>query len=110
MGAVIAVDPPGDGVSAEVEDLSAVGVEIVDDPGEETVDLRDEFLRPALRPELADERLSEGSEAGDVGEDGRPAHVGLHRTAGGQRAASVAGDVGARIVGGPRGGHDVTEA
>ena len=51
-GAVVAVDPAGDGIAGEVDDIAVEGVELVDDGMEDAADVRRELLGAALGAEL----------------------------------------------------------
>ena len=62
-GAVVAVDPAGDRVAGEVDDVAVVGVELVDDGVEDAPDVGRQLLRATLRAELLGQRLGQGREA-----------------------------------------------
>ena len=56
---VVAVEPAGDRIAAEVDDVAAEAVELGDDGVEDPVQMPGEHLRGALRAELVRERLGE---------------------------------------------------
>ena len=68
--AVVAVEPARDRVAAEVDDVAAEAVELVDDRVEDAIQVGGQLLGAALRPELVGQRLGQRREAGDVGEQG----------------------------------------
>jgi hypothetical protein len=91
-GSVVAVEPAGDGVAAEVDDLTAVREQVADDRLVDAVEVRVELLGPPSRPVRGHERLGQRREPGDVGEQPGAAHAVGDRTPLGDRRASVAGE------------------
>ena len=91
---VVAVEPAGDRIAAEVDDVAAEAVELGDHGVEDPVQMPGEHLRGALRAELVRERLGDGREAGDVGEERRARDTRRQRLPGGQRATAVAWNIG----------------
>ena len=96
--AVVAVEPAGDRVAAEVDDVAAEAVELGDDGVEDEVEAGGQLLGAALRPELGGERLRQRREAGDVGEERRAVHAVGQLDAGRERPPPVAGDVRLGVV------------
>ena len=58
-GPVVAVEPAGDRVAREVDDVAAAPVELVDDGVEDAAEVGGQLLRAALRAELVGEGLGE---------------------------------------------------
>ena len=95
---VVSVEPARDRVAGEVDDVPAAAVQLVDDRVEDAAEVRDQLLRAALRTELGGERLGQGREAGDVGEQRGPGDAVGHRLARGEGPPSVARDVRLGVV------------
>ena len=55
--AVVAVEPARDRVTAEVDDLAAVAIDVVDDGVEDPVEVSGQFLGAALRAQLVGQAL-----------------------------------------------------
>ena len=98
--AVVAVDPAGDGVAREVDDVAVIRVELVDDGVEDAPDVGRQLLGATLRAELLGERLGQGREAADVGEHRGAVDPVGHRTPGPERRATITRDVGVWPVAG----------
>ncbi len=96
--AVVAVQPGGDGIPAEVDDAPVPHVQPLEERGEHAVERGRQLLRAPPSPELGGQRLGERGEAGDVDEQRRPARLLGKRLATRQRSASVARQVGLRVV------------
>ena len=92
--AVVAVEPAGDRVAAEVDDVTAEAVELLDEGVKDAVQLGRQLLRAALRSQLLAQRFGQRREARDVGEERRAAHPVRNLDPRGERAPAVAGDVG----------------
>ena len=99
-GAVVAVEPAGDRVAREVDDVAAPPVELVDHGVEDAAEVRGQLLRAALRAQLVRERLGEGREARDIGEERRALDAVGHVEVARERPAPVPGDVRLGIVAG----------
>ncbi len=97
-GAVVAVDPAGDCIAAEVDDVTAVAIELLDERIEDAIQVEGQALRASLGAELQRQRLGERGETGDVGEQCRPADAVGHVDPGGERASAVAGNVRLEVV------------
>ena len=95
---VVAVDPAGDGVAAEVDDRATHLVQAADQLVEDGLQDRGEGLCPSLRPQLLGQGLGERGEARDVGEEHRAGAPAVDAAAVVRRPAPVLGDVGLRIV------------
>ena len=95
---VVSVEPARDRVAREVDDVPAAAVQLVDDGVEDAAEVRDQLLRAALRTELGGERLGQGREAGDVGEQRGPGDAVGHRLVPGKGPPSVARDVRLGVV------------
>ena len=65
---VVAIDPAGDRVAREVDDLAAASIELLDDRMEDAADVRRQLLCAALCAELVGQRLGQWREARDIGE------------------------------------------
>ena len=50
--AVVTVEPAGDGIAGEIDDVAAASVELLDDGVEDAAEVRGQLLGAALRPEL----------------------------------------------------------
>ena len=100
---VVTVEPAGDGVAAEVDDLAAERVQAIDHGVEHAVEAGRQLLRPALGPELGRQRRRERREAGDVGEERGAVHAVRQLEPGGQRTPAITRDVGVGDV--PAGRH-----
>ncbi len=96
--AVVAVEPAGDRVAAEVDDVAAETLELGDERVKDPVQVGGQLLGAALRPELVRQRLGQRREARDVREQRRTANAVGHRGPRGERAPAVAGDVGFQVV------------
>ena len=92
-GAVVAVDPAGDGVAREVDDVAVVRVQRLDDRVEDAPDVGGQLLGATLGAELLGQRLGQRREAADVREQRGPVDAVRQRTAGVERPATVARDV-----------------
>ena len=91
--AVVAIEPAGDGIAGEVDDVATVAIELLDDGVEDAAQVGGEFLCAPLRAELVRERIGQWREARDVGEQGRAADPVGHLGPGRERSAAVPGDV-----------------
>ena len=96
--AVVAIDPAGDRVTGEVDDVAAEAIELGDDRADDIAEDRGEGLGAALRAQLGGEGLGQWREARDVGEQPCAAHPVRHSRAGCQRPPTVPRDVGLRVV------------
>ena len=74
--AVVAVEPAGDPVAAEIDDVATEAIELVSERLEHAIQVGGQHLCSALRTELGGKRLGERREAGDVGEQGGAARRG----------------------------------
>ena len=90
---VVAVDPAGDGVAREVDDVPAERVELGDDGVEDPAEVGCQLLGASLRTELGRERLGERCEAADVGEDRSAADAVWEVETGRERAPAITSDV-----------------
>ena len=104
-GPIVAVEPTGDRVAREVDDVSAPPVELLDDGVKDAADVGGELLGAALRAELGGECLGQRREARDVGEERRTGDAVRHRRVGGQGPPAVAGDVRLGVVATDLHGH-----
>ena len=68
---IVAVDPAGDRVAREVDDVAAERVELGDDGVEDPAEVRGQLLGAPLGPELGGEGLGQRGEAADVREQRR---------------------------------------
>ncbi len=98
--AVVAVEPAGDRVPREVDDIARVAVQLADDRGEDAAQRGRELLGAALGPQLRGEGLRERREVADIGEQRGAPHAVGHGPAVGERPAPVAGEVGLGPVAG----------
>ncbi len=96
--AIVAVEPAGDRVAREVDDVATIRVDLGDDGVEDAIEVGGQLLGPALRAELVGEGLRQRSEARDVGEQARAVDAVGHLGVVGQRLAAVAGDVRLGVV------------
>ena len=96
--AVVAVDPAGDRVAAEVDDVAAEAVELGDERVEDAIEVRRQHLGAALRAQLVGQRLGQRREARDVGEQRRAVDGLRYLAARRERAPAVTGNVGVRVV------------
>ncbi len=96
--AVVAVDPAGDRVAAEVDDVAAEAVELGDERVEDAVEVRRQHLGATLRAQLVGQRLGQRREARDVGEQRCAVDRLRYLAARRERAPAVTGNVGVRVV------------
>ena len=96
--AVVTVEPAGDGVAAEVDDVPAVAVEFGNEGVEDPVQVRRQHFGAALRSEFVGQCLGQRREAGDVREQRRTVHGMRDRRPRREREPAVAGDVGIGVV------------
>ncbi|HUH92076.1 MAG TPA: hypothetical protein VL742_02880 [Casimicrobiaceae bacterium] len=101
--AVVAVDPARHRASAAADDVAAPRLELLNQGVEHAIEMMGEHLRAALRPELLREGFGQRGEAGDVGEQRRPADAIRHGDAGGDRSPAAARNVGFEAGGHVRG-------
>ena len=103
--AVVVIDPAGDRVAGEVDDVAVVRVELLDDRVEHAADVGRELLGAALWSQLVREGLGQGREPADVGEQGSTGDAIRQRVPGMQGTPAVSRNVGVRTVAGtiPRG-------
>ncbi len=99
QGPVIAVDPTGDRVAGEVDDVAVELVELGDDGMEDPSDVDSQFLCAALRSQFPGQRLGQWREPADVGKEGRSRDAIRQLHPDRQRAAAIPGNVGLRVVG-----------
>ena len=66
--AIVAIDPAGDRVAAEVDDVPAEPLELGNEGVKDPVQMGSKLLRAALRPEFVGQRLGQRREPGDVRE------------------------------------------
>ena len=85
--------PAGQRIAAEVDDVTAAAVKLLNDGVENAVEVSRQDLRRALRAQLVHEGLSKGSETGDVGEQRGAMDTLRQGQAGGKRGAPVTGDI-----------------
>ncbi len=97
--AVVAIDPAGDRIAAEVDDVAAETLESGDKRVEEPVEVGGQLLGAALRAELVRQRFGQRREARDVREQRSTANAVGYRDPRGERVPAVAGDVGLQVVG-----------
>ena len=96
--AVVAVEPAGDRVAAEVDDVAAETLDHLDERVEHAIQMGCQLLGAALRAELVGQRLGQRGEARNVREERRAANAVGHRGPRGERVPAVAGDIGFEIV------------
>ena len=99
---VVAVDPAGDRIAREVDDVAAEPIELGDDRSDDLTQDRGQDLGASLRAELRGEGLGQRGEPGDIGEQPGSANAVRHPGAAREGTATVPRDVGLGIVEGGR--------
>ena len=98
--AVVAVEPAGDPVAAEIDDVATEAIELVSERFEHAIQVGGQHLCSAPWTELGGKGLRERREAGDVGEQGGAADAVGQLPTGSERPPAIARDVRLGVVGG----------
>ena len=96
--AIVAVEPAGDGIPAEVDDLAAIPIDVVDHRMEHAVQMGGQFLGASLRAQLVGEGLGERRESRHVGEQGAAPYTVNQLTTFTERSPAITGQVRVRSV------------
>jgi len=96
--AVVAIEPARDGVAAEIDDLTAEAMELLDQGMKNPVQMLRQLFGPAVRAKLGGQRLGQRGEAGDVREKCRTVNAVGHGLAARERPAAVARNVSLKVL------------